>query len=85
MPGKPHYSPEEVIEALMSSRKESGSQEGILTRAADRLGCTRQTVHNYINRYPEVWKAYMEARYSYGITWGLNISPEPKSIVLRGV
>lgn len=82
MPGKPHFNPEEVIAALMSSRKENGSQEGILTRAAIRLGCTRQTIHNYINRYPEVWKAYMQARYNYGINWGPGISLDPADLTL---
>ena len=76
MAGKPKYSPLEVIEAIEISRKLEGSQQGLITRTAACLGCTRQTVHNYINRWPEVWEAYMRVRYRYGENWGPDVAPE---------
>src|SRR3990167_6133961 len=46
------YTAEQVIEAVRRNK-------GILTLAARDLHCTRQTVHNYVNRYPTI-KAAMD-------------------------
>ena len=44
------FTVEEVIAAVKKNR-------GILTLAAKELGCARQTLHNYVNRYPTVAQA----------------------------
>lgn len=41
------YKPEKVIEALKATR-------GMVALAADALGCSRQTVHEYVEAYPEI-------------------------------
>lgn len=41
------YTAEQVIQAVRKNK-------GILTLAARDLGCTRQTLHNYVNRYTTV-------------------------------
>ena len=53
--GKRKYSAEEVIAAVRANK-------GILTLAAKSLGCTRQTVHNYVNNYATVKDAVDEER-----------------------
>ncbi len=54
--GQPErFGPEKVSEAL----RRTG---GIKSHAATLLGCTRQTVGNYIKRYPEVHEVWIEAR-----------------------
>lgn len=50
---KQEYTAAEVAEAIKKSK-------GILTSAATQLGCTRNTVVNYINRYPTVKVVYDE-------------------------
>jgi len=52
---KQRYSAEQVIEAIRKSR-------GLLSVVAQRLGCTRQTVENYVKRYPTVDRAVKEER-----------------------
>jgi len=47
------YTTDQVIEAIRESH-------GILTAAAKKLGCTRQTVHDYVKRFPTVREAYEE-------------------------
>ena len=49
------YTAEQVIKAIVGSF-------GIKTAAANALGCTRQTIDNYIKRYPTVAQAYHEER-----------------------
>jgi len=49
------YSQKAVIEAVRSTH-------GLLTLAASRLGCSRQTLHNYAQRYPAVQAAITEER-----------------------
>jgi len=49
------YKAQEVIDAIYEA-------DGILAQAARILGCTRQTVHNYVNRYATVKDAYHSAR-----------------------
>lgn len=48
------FTAEEVADAITNA-------DGILSKAARDLGCTRQTVHNYVNRYATVKSAYDEA------------------------
>ena len=55
MPGRPRFTPQQVITAILSAR-------GIKAVAAQRLGCSRPTLDNYIDRYPTVRAAYEEAR-----------------------
>jgi len=43
-----------VIQALQEA-------DGILYQAAENLGCSRQAIYNYINKYPKVAEAYDEA------------------------
>lgn len=52
---KPRYTPQEVADALI----EGG---GFITRAARSLGCTSNTVRNYINRHAKCREAVQEAR-----------------------
>lgn len=55
-PGKPRkYKAAEVIDALIAAK-------GIVTKAAERLGCTDITVHNYIKRFDSVREARDRAR-----------------------
>jgi hypothetical protein len=49
------YSVSTVIEALRE-------HHGLLTLAADALGCSRQTVYNYVERHPLVAEALIEER-----------------------
>jgi len=49
------YKPEQVIEAIEKSR-------GLLTHAADVLGCNRVTIYEYAKKYPEVQAAIDSAR-----------------------
>lgn len=48
-------SPDAVREALMGAR-------GNLSKAAERLGCTRQTIYNCIKAHPELEEVRVEAR-----------------------
>lgn len=48
------YTADEMIEAIKKNN-------GILAKAAQALGCNRQTVANYIERYATVKAAYEEA------------------------
>lgn len=48
------YTAEQVSQAIIKSH-------GILTGAAQALGCTRQTVDNYIKKYKTVRDAYAQA------------------------
>lgn len=48
------FTADEMIEAIRKNN-------GILTKAAQALGCNRQTVANYIERYATVKAAYEEA------------------------
>ena len=52
---KDRYSQARVIDAIKAAR-------GIKATAAANLKCSRQTVTNYIDRYPAVKDAYEEAR-----------------------
>lgn len=51
---KDRYSQQNVIDALRAAK-------GIKAAAAQALGCTRQTITNYIDRYPTVKEAYLDA------------------------
>lgn len=55
MSHKQRYTPDQVAEAVTKSR-------GILTGAAQALGCSRQTVDNYVKRHKKVRDAYDNAR-----------------------
>lgn len=48
------YSQKILIEAIYAS-------SGILAAAADKLGCTRQTLYNHIHKDPKVEAAYNDA------------------------
>ena len=50
MATKPKYTPEQVAEALISTN-------GMVFLAADKLGCTAQTVYNYAKRHKIVSEA----------------------------
>lgn len=50
MSNKERYTPEQIIEALEKTK-------GQTTLTARALGCTYQTVRNYMDRYPEVAEA----------------------------
>lgn len=50
MTNKEQYTPEQIIQALEKTK-------GQTTLAARALGCTYQTVRNYMARYPEVAQA----------------------------
>ena len=54
MPNRDRYTQARVIEAIVQAR-------GIKATAAANLKCSRQTVTNYIDRYPAVKAAYQEA------------------------
>ncbi len=49
------HSAEEVIEAIRNNH-------GLLAAAARELGVTRQTVYNYVKRYPTIARAVEESR-----------------------
>jgi hypothetical protein len=51
---KDRYTQQRVIDAIQAAK-------GIKATAAQSLGCSRQTVTNYIDRYPAVKEAYDEA------------------------
>ena len=51
---KDRYTQRQVIDAIVQAK-------GIKAAAAQALGCSRQTVTNYIDRYPAVKAAYDEA------------------------
>jgi hypothetical protein len=51
------YTQQRVIDAIVQAR-------GIKTTAAESLGCSRQTITNYLDRYPAVKAAYDEANES---------------------
>ena len=53
------YTAEQVASALTEA-------QGMVTHAARRLGCTRKTVYNYIDRYVTVQEALADARESLG-------------------
>jgi hypothetical protein len=53
--GTNRYTKEQVIAAIRDAR-------GIKATAAHNLGCTRQTIDNYIARDPAIAAAYREAR-----------------------
>lgn len=55
MVNKDRYAIQEVVQALTKSR-------GIKAIAAHGLGCSRQTIDNYINRHPEIMRVYQEQR-----------------------
>lgn len=55
MAGKQQYTVEQVEGALRATK-------GLLSLAAERLGCTRQTVTNYVNRYKSLQKVRDEQR-----------------------
>ena len=48
------FTADEMAQAIISA-------DGILAKAARDLKCTRQTVHNYVNKYATVRQAYEEA------------------------
>lgn len=52
---KDRYTQARVIKAIQDAK-------GIKATAAANLKCSRQTVTNYIDRYPDVKAAYQEAR-----------------------
>ncbi len=49
-----HYTVEEIIQAVQAAH-------GILSVAAELLHCSRTTMHKYVNRFPTVREAYLEA------------------------
>ena len=53
--GNGKFTAEQMIEAIRDA-------DGIIASAARKLGTSRQTVHNYVNRYATVKAAYEEAR-----------------------
>lgn len=55
MANKDRYTIKQVCEALRGTR-------GIKSVAAERLGCSWDTVHSYINRYPTVARVFREER-----------------------
>ena|SRR5215469_12408397 len=55
MAGKPRFTVEQVIAALNACN-------GLLYLAAERLGCSGQTVLNYMNRHARIRAAVLEKR-----------------------
>lgn len=54
--GKPQkFTPEQIAAALRATR-------GLLSDAAKQLGCSRQTISDYLERYPELKTVIVEAR-----------------------
>jgi len=56
MAGTYTYSPEQMIEALRQSR-------GLVSLAAEMMGCARQTVYEYMEAFPEIRQAREDARH----------------------
>jgi len=54
MSNRDRYTQAQVIDAIKAAK-------GIKATAAESLGCSRQTITNYIDRYPAVKAAYQEA------------------------
>ena len=54
MSNRDRYTQTQLIEAIQAAK-------GIKSAAAQALGCSRQTVTNYIDLYPAVKAAYQEA------------------------
>ena len=54
MPPQKSYTPEQMADAIRESN-------GILAVAARRVGCSRTTIHTYVNKYASVRKAYEDA------------------------
>ena len=55
MAGKPKFKPSQVAKAIRMAN-------GLLSVAAHALGCSREAVRNYTERYPVCRKAVQEAR-----------------------
>lgn len=55
MADKQRYAVTQVIAAIQAA-------DGLLTEAARRLGCSRQTVYKYAEKHPDVAQAIEEAR-----------------------
>lgn len=55
MSDKPHYTTQQMIDALMEAR-------GMVTVAASVVGCHPLTVRAYMRRYPTVAQALLDAR-----------------------
>lgn len=55
----PSYTAQQMIDALEATR-------GMKTLTAKRLGCAYQTVQRYINKYPTVKQAYLDAHNMMG-------------------
>lgn len=55
MTNKQKFTAQQMVETIYESK-------GILAIAARKLACTRQTVHNYVNRYATVKAALEDAR-----------------------
>ena len=58
---KKRYTAQDIIDALNVS-------QGYVSKAAEYLGCTPQTLYNYRNEYKSVddaWKAIYEARHDF--------------------
>jgi hypothetical protein len=53
------YTAEEVANAILAA-------QGMITHAARKLGCTRKTVYNYIDRYVTVAEAVEDSRAKLG-------------------
>lgn len=51
---RPRYTHQQVMDALAKA-------QGVMGTAAQALGCTRQTVHNYIERWPAIKEVRNEA------------------------
>lgn len=59
MAGKEQYTAQQMIDALLATR-------GMTTLAAKRLGCSWNTVNRYIEKYPTVKAAQIEAQEQSG-------------------
>jgi hypothetical protein len=55
MAGKPRYTVEQVVAALEACN-------GLLYMAAEKLGCSGQTVLNYMSRHPSIRQLVLERR-----------------------
>ena len=55
MAAKNKFTADDVIRAIIAAR-------GIKSTAADNLGCSRQTIDNYIARNPEIGAVYVAER-----------------------
>jgi len=56
------YTPDRMIEALKAA-------SGVIAAAARHVGCSRNTVKAYMDRYPEVMAAWEEQYESIGDEW----------------